>query len=257
MHAPCSSAFLCDIIGSMKDYNKIKIKAIKLRKDGLSYGNIKKRLNVSKSTLSLWLKNIPLTEKQKNKLYTDQINILSKGPQSQKERRKREIEKILEEAENEIPIPPSFETYRFFGAALYWAEGSKTNGLKITNSDPHLILFMVKWFEKILKIPPKNLKAWLNIYPQQNDLEIKQFWSQLTGIPTKNFGKSFIKPLNKNYKKNNLYFGTISVMVPRGTDARHRIFSWIRVIMKEINSKTEMTQKKWDKVTNVSRAVNI
>lgn len=253
----CSSAPLCGIIGSMRNYNTLKIKAIELRKTGLSYGEIKKKLNISKATLSFWLKNVPLTEEQRNKFYTKQISILSKGPQSQKERRRREVNKIFEKAGKEIKYPLSLETFRFFGAALYWAEGSKTTGLKITNSDPHLILFMVRWFEKILKISPKNLKAWLNIYPQQKDSEIKQFWSELTGIPTERFGKSFVKPLNKNYKKNNLYYGTISIMVPRGTDIRYKIFGWIKVALKNINAEVELTQKEWGKLIEVSRAINL
>jgi hypothetical protein len=68
---------------------------------------------------------------------------------------------------------------------------------------------MVRWLKRVFGISPNFLKAWLNIYPQQNELELKQFWSQLTGIPLENFGKSYIKPPNKNYKKNTLYYGTI------------------------------------------------
>jgi len=237
--------------------NPLKTRAIKFRKTGLSYGEIAKKLNVSKSTLSYWLKDIPLTNEQQKRLYTKQVFILSKGPQSQKERRKREVNKITSEAEKEIKSPVALETYKILGAALYWAEGSKTNGLKITNSDPNLILFMVKWFKKILGVSPKDLKVWLNIYPQQNDSDIKKFWSSLTEIPLKNFGKSYIKPLNKNYKKNNLYYGTVSIKVPRGTDMRYKIFGWIKSIMKDINSKAEITQKEWHKLTEVSRAINI
>lgn len=237
--------------------NTLKIKAIELRRKGLSYGEIKKEVNVSKSTLSYWLKDVSLTEEQKKRLYTKNIAIMARGAQGQRERRKREVSKILEDAAKEIQNPVAPETYKILGAALYWAEGSKSNGLKITNSDPHLILFMVRWFEKVFQISPKNLKAWLNIYPQQNDLEIKQFWSRLTGIPLERFGKSFIKPLNKNYKKNNLYYGTISIKVPKGTDMRYRIFGWIKKIMKDISSEAEIVQKEWHKLTEVSRAVNI
>jgi len=241
----------------MKDYNILKIKAVKLRKTGLSYGDIKKKLNVSKSTLSLWLKNVELTNEQKKKLYTNSILMLSRGSQSQKERRKREIDKIIETSMREIPVPLTLETFRLFGAALYWAEGSKSSGFKITNSDPHLILFMVRWIEKIFNISPKKLKAWLNIYPQQNDLEIKQFWSELTGIPIKNFGKSYVKPLNKNYKKNNLYYGTIGVMIPKGTNIRYKIFGWINATLKNVNADIKLTQKKWEKLTETSRAINL
>lgn len=241
----------------MKNYDTLKKESIKLRRQGLSYGEIKKKVNVSKSTLSFWLKDTNLTDKQKKRLYTKSVLILNRGPQSQKERRLREIARIIEESKKEVSNVISLETYRLFGAALYWSEGNKKNGLAITNSDPYLILFMVKWFEKIFKVTPKNLKARLNIYPQQNEADIKKFWSQLTSIPLENFGKTFVKPLNKNYKKNNLYYGTINVRVPKGTDMRHRIFGWIKTMMNSISEKIKLTQQEWKKLEGVSRAVNI
>lgn len=253
----CSSAFLCGIIRSMKNYNILKIEAIKLRKSGLSYGKIKKKINVSKSTLSFWLKDVLLTKEQRKQLYTNKILVLSRGPQSQRERRLREITEIIKNAKKEIRSPISMESYRLFGAALYWAEGNKKNGLGITNSDPYLILFMVNWFEKILGVTPEKLKAQLNIYPQQNDLKIKSFWSELTGIPLKNFGKSFVKPLSRNYKKNNLYYGTVKITVPRGTDMRHRIFGWVKAVLQDVSAKTELTQQEWKSLEETSRAINI
>lgn len=240
-----------------KSKNLLKSKAVGLRKNGLSYNEIKKHLNLSKSTLSLWLKNIPLTELQKQRLYTKRILFLSKGPQSQKERRIREIAKITEESGKEISFPLSFETYQLAGAFLYWAEGSKTNGFSFTNSDPYLMIFMIDWLKKVFGIFPKNLKAWLNIYSQQNDLEIKQFWSQITGIPVENFGKSFIKPSNKGFKKNNLYYGTIKIAVPKGTNLRHRIFGWINIILKDIAPQVKLIQKEWRVLKETPRPVNL
>jgi hypothetical protein len=241
----------------MRDYNILKLKAIKLRKTGLSYGDIKKELNVSKSTLSLWLKNVALTVEQKKKLYTNSILILSKGPQSQKERRKREIDDIIEKAEKEIQTPISLETFRLFGAALYWAEGRKSRDFEITNSDPNLIIFIVKWFNNVFKVSPDRLSARLNIYPQQNEKNIKNFWADLTGIPIKNFGKSYVKPLNKNYKKNNLYYGTIKIRVQRGIDMRHMVYGWIKAVLKEFNEKINVTERKWTSLKKVSRPINL
>lgn len=242
----------------MNNYIALKKKSIELRKKGRSYGEIKKDLNVPKSTLSYWLKDVPLTEGQKKRFYTNNILILSRGSQSQKERRLREIAQIINKAKEEISNSISLESYRLFGAALYWAEGNKKHSLGITNSDPYFILFMVKWFENILGASPKkDLKAHLNIYPQQNEHDIKEFWSQLTGIPLENFGKSFVKPLSKNYKKNNLYYGTIKIKVHRGTDRRHRIFGWVKAVLKDVAPKTELTQREWKQLEEVSRAVNI
>lgn len=241
----------------MRDYNILKTEAIKLRKTGLSYGDIKRKLNLSKSTLSLWLKDVALTEKQKNRFYTNRILILSKGPQSQKERRQREVNKIIENAQKEITFPLSLDALRLFGAALYWAEGRKYGSFEITNSDPNLIIFIVKWFKEVFGVTPDKLSTSLNIYPQQDEKKIKKFWSDLTGIPVTNFGKSYIKPLSKNYKKNNLYYGTIKIRVQKGTDMRLKTYGWIKAILKEFNEKINITEKKWESLKKTNRPINI
>mgnify|MGYP001558738902 CR=1 FL=1 len=237
----------------MKSLKEFKTRAIHLRKRGLSYNEIRRHVPVAKSTLSLWLKGVRLSEEHRKRLYTKQISILSRGPKSQKERREREITTIIQAAEDEIILPLSLDAWRLAGAAIYWSEGSKTNDFEVTNSDPYLILFLVRWLEKIFDIKPETLSARLNIYPQQNEYKIKKFWSELTGIPFKNFGKSFIKPPTKGYKKNNLYYGTIKIRVPRGTDMRHRVFGWIQAALKDLEPKVAELKRRWVSLRNTER----
>lgn len=179
------------------------------------------------------------------------------GAKSQKERRSAEVEAILKKSKEEIVGNISEETLKFIGIALYWAEGSKGKGLRITNSDPYLILFMVSWFEKIFGIKPNSLKAWLNIYQQQDNEKIKKFWSDLTGIPIGNFGKSYIKPLNKNYKKNNLYYGTIGIYVPKSTDLKYKINGWLQGFLQNFDPKVKKLYKKWGKLKDTKRPINL
>jgi transposase-like protein len=248
---------MCHMIGSM-DFDKkaLKKKAQSMRKSGVSYGSISRKLGVSKSTLSFWLKNFPLAKKYRERLYTARIKKMYLGPQSNKERRRREIETIIESAKEEISIPLSSDAYRFLGAALYWAEGSKGGAIEITNSDPLLILFMTRWFTNVFKVSPATLKAWLNIYPQQNDKALKRFWFSLTGIPVSRFGKSFVKPISKNIKKNNLYYGTIKIRVPKSTDNKHRIYGWIQGALRPYKKESEAIQGKWIRLRNIEKPVN-
>lgn len=241
----------------MDNSKQIKQLAVKLRKIGKSYNEIRKEVKVSKSTLSRWLKNVPLKEEYRNHLYTKRILNLSLGSASQKERRAREVEKILEMAKNEVTLPIDFETYRFMGAALYWAEGSKGKDLQITNSDPYLILFIVKWFEAVFGVPINNLRMRLNIYPQQNENKVKKFWSDLTGIPLGNFRKTYIKPMSTGYKKNNLYYGTARIEVPKSVDMHYRLFAWIQTVLSEIDPKIKLVERKWKSLKKISRPVNL
>ena len=235
----------------------VKNKAIRLRKNGFSYGEIAKKLNVPKSTLSFWLKGVILKSEHKKRLYTKQIQILSRGAQSQRERRLKEIDKIIKEAEQEIHLPLFFEVYRLFGAALYWAEGSKGRMFQITNSDPHLILFMVRWIEKICGISPKGLKLGLNIHSQQNEKDIKKFWSDLTGVPIQNFTKTYIKKFTTGFKKNNLYYGTVRIYLPKSADFKVRLFGWIKSVLKDIDPEIQFIEKRWNKLRKSTRPVNL
>ena len=230
-----------------------KEKTRSLRKRGFSYGEIAKKIGKSKSTVKYWCEDIKLAQKDYERLYTKQITMLSRGPNSSHERRKKEVEQIIKDAERGISLSPNSESYKLFGAALYWAEGNKIHDFTVTNSDPLLIQFMTQWFCNIFKVSTKQMKAHLNIYPQQNDSELKKFWSDITNIPLENFGKTFIKPTNKNYKKNNLYYGTIKIRVSRGTDFRHKVFGWINAILKDIKINVEITERKWYKLKERKR----
>ena len=244
--------------GSMnKNYKILKLKSINLRKQGLSYGVIAKKLNISKSTASFWLYKIKLTREQRKNLDRNQAKHLNYGPNSQRNRRLREVQIIINKAKNEISDNIALESYRLFGTALYWAEGGKKAMFYMTNSDPQLILFWTKWLEKIFKIRPNTLTARLNIYPQQSEKVIKKFWSELTKIPLSNFGKSHVKPLSKNYKKNSLYYGTIRIEVPKGTDYRYKVYAWQQKILEKIAPRVRMIEKRWEKLRKVAKPTKI
>lgn len=232
---------------------KLKKQARTLRNKGKTYNQIAKELGIGKSTARFWCKDIVLSQEHRDRIYTKTLELLTKGPYSSHARRTRELEKINTEASKEIKFPLDDTAFKLFGAALYWAEGNKVSDFTITNSDPLLISFMTKWFCKTFQVKPENLKAHLNIYPQQNDLELKRFWSDITGIPLNKFGKSFVKPINKNYKKNTLYYGTIKVRVEKGTDYRHRVFGWINSVLKDSKVEVELVERKWYKLKDNKR----
>lgn len=240
-----------------KDYKELKKQAVQLRRRGRSYGEIKNEIRVAKSTISLWLRDIPLSPKHRARLYTNRIKLLTLGPNSQRERRAREIEIITQRAKTEIHFPISRQELLLMGSALYWGEGSKGNRCQVTNSDPALIYFAVFWLKEVLNVDPRQLKARLNIYPQQDELLIKKFWSNLTNIPLENFGKSYVKPLSKGYKKNNLYYGTMRIEVPKSSDMRHRIWGWIHAVIGNTTPSVSTVERKWGSLRTVGRPINL
>ncbi len=245
------------MLGSVKIINKLRNQAVRLRLLGKSYKEIDQEIHVAKSTLSYWLKDVELTPQQQLRLYTKQVNILSRGPKSQRDRRAKLVDQIVSSAKREVALPISDESIKLFGVGLYWAEGSKSKLLQITNSDPYLILFMVRWLHKVFGVPPTSLRIHLNLYSQQREQDIKLFWSELTGIPLENFGKSYIKPENKGFKKNNLYYGTARIYVPKSTDYKYQMLGWLSALLESYKTDVESVKQRWTRLKDTKRPTNL
>jgi hypothetical protein len=205
-----------------------------LRQQGLSYREIcyKIPFGVSKSTLSRWCKDIALTESQKERLdslfrqgsYRGRLL----GSKTNQIRREAEVRTIKEKAKTEMSLVTDNE-FRLAGLMLYWAEGNKNNRVGISNSDPELIRFMMKWFREICHVPDSRFKLYLNLHSGQNEGDIKKFWSTVIGLPVSQFSKSYVKKEGTGYKKNILYHGTIKIEIC-DKNLLYQILGWIEGI---------------------------
>ena len=144
------------------DFSK-KIRAVELRNNGLSYSEIRKSVDVSKSTLSLWLKGITLTHEQKNRLTGLQATAYlgAKKIQARSLAHHKEIrEAARKEAQGRLNDP-----FFIAGLMLYWAEGSKNVGsVLFSNSDPEMIKLMMKWFRKFCDVPENKFRIGLFVH---------------------------------------------------------------------------------------------
>ena len=224
---------------------KEKIKAIHLRKSGRTYNEIKNKIKVSKSTLSIWLKDIKLTPAQEKRIYVElrQKNAYRLARFNQKKRIER-TKKILKEAKKEVSLylkDPLFLS----GLMLYWAEGDKskkTENVKFTNSDPAMIIFIMRWLRKICKVPETKFRVCLHIHKLHCRRDMKKYWSGITGIPLSQFYKTQVKPTSLKQRKNKLYNGTCAVSIC-SKDLFRKIEGWKLGFLKEMHIKIENNSK--------------
>lgn len=193
-----------------------KIEAIKLRQQGKSYKEIRERILVSKGTLSLWLRDIELTEIQKHRLFVTLKQQNAFKLAREKRKIKKELQKtIIEESAGEVTNllkDPIFAP----GLMLYWAEGDKsdmTEIVKFTNSDSIMIKFMMEWFRKICKISENKFRIALHIHTLHCRKDIEKYWSRITNIPLAQFQKTQIKPTTLKHRKKPLYDGTCAIVI--------------------------------------------
>lgn len=190
-------------------------KAIELRKKGYSYNDILKEVPVSKSTLSKYLKDLPLTQQEKQYLKTRNDSNISKGRvKAATAHRMRRIVRdgfLFQEARKEYLVMEK-DPFFHIGICLYWAEGSKRNQIfAFTNSDADMIKLMVVWIERFLGVSKSDIKARLfthKPFAQENN---EKYWSDTSGIPLENFRKTIYKPTGLLVKKHPNYKGCLRI----------------------------------------------
>lgn len=193
-----------------------KRKAIELRVQGKTFGEIRSIIpNLSKSTLSGWLRNVELTKGQKEALLKN-IKRVTYGARVRAGRTKRiENEKknqeIMTKAGDELPSLIKNPLF-LVGLVLYWAEGTRKSGyFRFTNSDPEIIKIMVKWLREIFQIPEEKIRIRIYIHKIYSHENCEKFWSRITNIPLNRFLKTIYKPTPHKIKKNLDYKGVCRI----------------------------------------------
>ena len=214
---------------------KLRQKAIKLRtKDRLSYSEIQKRLNVSKSTLSYWLREHPLCEEEIVEL---RRCAWLKGEAS-RERFRNVMQKKREQLELDIYnqqrkklVNLKKESFFVAGLMLYLGEGDKKNRSRVglANTDTEVIQFFVKWLKDFLKVDEQKIHAELHLYENMDIEAEKTFWEKITGLPKKQFYKTQIRKLRSGsftYQESHRH-GTCSIIFI-STDKKTKIMMAIK-----------------------------
>lgn len=189
--------------------------AIRLRKAGLTYREILEKVPASKSSISLWLRDTPLTADEKSALKRRRNDQISRGriraaAALRKARLARETA-LHADAENTYQKNKHDELFRV-GIALYWAEGAKRgNSFSFINSDPDMVVVMIEWMNKFLHIPREEIRARLYIHKPYAHESLEAFWATKTGIPMRNFRQTIYKPTGSSSKKRPDYKGCLRI----------------------------------------------
>lgn len=185
----------------------------------MSYRDILKKVPVAKSTLSQWLRDLPLTKQEKAYLKSRTDSSITRGriKAAAAHRASRIEREKADQAQAEIEFERfSKDPFFLVGVALYWAEGAKrSSGFEFVNSDDEMISLMVKWVEMFLSIPRVQQKARLYIHKPYAHENLEKKWAALLEIPLGNFQKTIYKPTGLLVKKRPQYKGCLRLEIGR------------------------------------------
>lgn len=222
--------------------SQLNLKARKLRRSGVSINQISLKLDVSKGSVSWWVRDIILTEAQLTKLKASEEKGRALGrlktTQIKRDKRLKFLEEFDQAGTNKLSLLTENELF-VAGLALYWAEGGKSfrnRRVEFCNSDPMMIKFILIWFERCFKVSKQDLKCvvGINQIHSSREVAVKKYWSDLTGIPLSQFRKTSFKKVvnNKVYENFDDHYGTLSVLVARSARLYYQIMGLIKGLTK-------------------------
>jgi len=185
------------------------------REKGASVKELAALLGVSRSTVSVWVRDIELTEEQQAALRrrmggridgarVNTVRGLQRRRSAQATGRRRAREQ---------------EPLHVAGCMLFWAEGSRArHTVEFVNSDPAMIAFFVGFLRRCYGVSDSKLRITCNLFAdhEERQLEIESFWLDLLDLPRSCLRKSSVNRFSKYSKKkrtNKLPYGTCRITV--------------------------------------------
>ena len=207
----------------------------KLRREGKSYREISKEVNVPLSTVFLWTKYVKQTKVQINEI---KLKSLAKLQQSRKTAQKAKNEKYIQSNQVNknigISMVDKIDSQNINGiiAALYWGEGfKKDRRLGLANSDPQIIRLFIYWLMRFAKVPigQIRLRVGINIMFKDREEEIKKYWSEVTEIPIIQFQNTFYQntKITRIYPNTNNYYGVLRIRANGQNDIFQKLLGMV------------------------------
>jgi transcriptional regulator with XRE-family HTH domain len=191
--------------------------ARRLRQEGLSVREIERRVGVARSSVSLWVRGVTLTDGQRD--------YLAHAPRPGTTTRHRRLREICQAEGREAARRG--EVLHAIGCMLFWAEGSKMiNTAQITNSDAELLRLFAEFLRRYFDVPDEKFRVKCNLFADHLDRQraIEQHWLDALELPGSCLTKSTVNVYSRasgRTRKGKLPFGTCRVTVCNVRIAQH------------------------------------
>lgn len=210
----------------------LHIEARRLRaEDGLSLGEISRRLGIAPATARRWTLDISLTRDQLAGIDAQRAAAARAASAAMAEDRRRQ--RLAWQLEGRVRAKAGDPLHQA-GCLLYWAEGAKArNSVILANSDPHLMRLFCRFLSDCFELGAADLTLRLHLYTG-NGLTIRQVedrWLRYLGLPRSCLRGHSInnRPApSSGRKRNKLPYGVGNLRVRRSTWLAQHIFGAIQ-----------------------------
>ncbi|MGW1956276.1 hypothetical protein ACWCPI_26605 [Streptomyces sp. NPDC001920] len=209
----------------------LRDRARELRLKGWTYDRIQVELGCSKSSISLWVRDLPKPQRRDP---SEQAKLAArKRWEHELAVRDEERQRTKAAAAAEVGAMTPRDLF-MTGVALYWAEGAKDKpyarreNVQFVNSDPGVIRIYLAWLD-LLGVDSERLRYRVMIHATGDVEGAERYWAELVGVDVSAFQPTTIKKHNPKTVRKNVgenYRGCLVVSVRRCADLYRRIEGW-------------------------------
>ncbi|MER5944801.1 hypothetical protein ABT127_01920 [Streptomyces sp. NPDC001904] len=233
-----------DWTGRPNAKDDLRDRARELRLQGWTYDRIQLELGCSKSSISLWVRDLPKPARQD----ASERAKLAARKRWEHESAVREDARRQTKDEARRAVGPLSDRELFLtGVALYWAEGTKDKPharretVTFVNSDPGMIQVFLAWLD-LLGIDRDRLRFGVLVHESADVTGIERYWAGLTGAPRSAFYKTTLKKHNPKTVRKNVgesYRGCLVIKVRRSAELYRRIEgAWYGIVGAALGTET-------------------
>ncbi|WP_371661955.1 hypothetical protein [Streptomyces sp. NBC_00280] len=215
----------------------LRERARELRKQGWTYNRIQAELGCSKSSVSLWVRDLPHPEpKCTPEEQRERMNAGLARLQASRQQERDATKQAAATAVGELSDRELFLT----GVALYWAEGTKDKPharrecVEFVNSDPGMIRVFLAWLD-LLEVSRERLHCRVMIHESADVVAAERHWAGLIGMDPSALGRTILKKHNPSTVRKNTgdsYRGCLGIRVRQGADLYRRIEgAWYGIVV--------------------------
>jgi transcriptional regulator with XRE-family HTH domain len=219
--------------------DEVRARARELRSQGLDYEEIVAALGVSKSSVSLWVRDMPrpprLSYEETRKRAAEGVRRYWAAERPAREARREAVRataaaEIGDLNDREILIA---------GAIAYWCEGTKSKSHELRerilfiNSDPGLIKFFLR-FLRVAQVESAQLRFRVYIHETADVAAAERFWADIIGAEPGSFYQAVLKRHNPRTIRKNVgpdYHGCLRIDALDSAGLYRRIEGWARAAL--------------------------
>jgi transcriptional regulator with XRE-family HTH domain len=209
--------------------------AISFRKRGFTYTEIAKICNVSRGTVSNWLRTESFS----------QVIAKENMAKAAKENKKRlaliNKARVVERKEQYVHTLKTAETeYKHYkhnplfvaGLTLYLTIGDTTDPrrLRITSARTDLHRLFITFTTEYLGVDKKDVRFWLLLYPDHDEVTCMKHWCKKTDLSPAQFHKNQV--VSGRSQHNTLHFGVGNTIIG-STLLKQKLQLWLKLFSKE------------------------